>query len=95
MPLIKPSPTGPSRLRAVQVVTTTIFSPSPSTDPSGQSTSSVPVPAIVGGIIGGVVLAVAITFIWICWGREIKKTKRKQEEEKVYVFSLIPSTARC
>jgi hypothetical protein len=81
-------------LQAVQVVTTTIFSPSPTAD-SGKHSSSVPVPAIVGGVIGGVVLAIVVTLIWLFWGREIKKTKRKQEEEKVYVFSLSLSTACC
>jgi hypothetical protein len=88
MPLIKPSSTGPFPLQAAQVVTTTIFSPSPTVESGRHSSSSVPVPAIVGGVIGGVVLAIVVTLIWLFWGRQIQKTKRKQEEEKVYVCLL-------
>ncbi|KAF9451240.1 hypothetical protein P691DRAFT_757519 [Macrolepiota fuliginosa MF-IS2] len=80
MPLIKPSPIVTSRL-GVEVVTTTIFSPTPSAGSALNARPSLPVPAIAGGVVAGAVLAVVVTFIWIWWGKKIKETKQKQQEE--------------
>ncbi|KAF5358158.1 hypothetical protein D9756_001797 [Leucocoprinus leucothites] len=66
-----------------RVVTTTVFSigPTATSALSARSHSSVPVGAIVGGVIGGAALAVLVTVTWIYWGKQIKKTKRMQQEE--------------
>jgi uncharacterized protein (DUF2062 family) len=84
MLLIRPSP---NRLEA-QVVTTTIFSANPSStfDASPQSSTSVPVPAIVGGIVGGAFIAVLATVVWIFWGKKIKKDRQRQHEERVCII---------
>lgn len=89
MPLIKPSPTVYSRLEAVEVVTTTIFSISPTSDLNNHTRPSVPVPAIAGGVIAGAFLAVVVTFVWICWGRAIKKTRQKQQQEMVCIIPYL------
>lgn len=87
MPLIKPSPATNPRLE-VEVVTTTILSISPTSGPDVNARPSLPVPAIVGGVVAGAFLAVAITFIWVCWGKAIKKSRQKQQQEMVCNVSL-------
>lgn len=67
---------------AVQVTTTTLFN-NPTTSPINSqvhSHSSIPIGAIIGGAVAGSALAVLATVSWIYWGRQIQKTKRKQEE---------------
>lgn len=70
---------------AVQVTTTTLFTtPTPGhTGSQVHSLSSISIGAIVGGTIAGSALAVLVVVIWIYWGKQIQKTKRKQEEELV------------
>ncbi|KXN87726.1 hypothetical protein AN958_08202 [Leucoagaricus sp. SymC.cos] len=84
MSLIKPSS---PQLQVQVVVTTTVFSSANPTgsirNDSGHSHTSVLVGAIVGGVIAGTVLALLVTLGWIWWGKEIKRTKRKQQREMV------------
>jgi len=72
---------------AVQVTTTTLFTTPTSghTDSQVHPLSSIPIGAIVGGTIAGSALAVLVVVTWIYWGKQIQKTKRKQEEEQVCV----------
>lgn len=52
--------------------------------PSDLSHHSIPVAAIVGGIIGGASLAVLLTTGWVCWGKSLK---RKQLKERLEIVS--------
>jgi len=69
----------------VQFTTTTLFTtPTPShTGSQVHPLSSISIGAIVGGTIAGSALAVLVVVTWIYWGKQIQKTKRKQEEELV------------
>ena len=73
---------------AVQVTTTTLFN-NPTTSPINSqvhSHSSIPIGAIIGGAVAGSALAVLATVSWIYWGRQIQKTKRKQEERVCVIY---------
>lgn len=78
----------PSPIEAVQIVTLTVYSSGTSTpsdlpDLSGGGGTSVPIAAIVGGVVGGVALAIFLVIIWNQWGRVIKRTERKRRKEVV------------
>ncbi|CAL1703843.1 unnamed protein product [Somion occarium] len=84
-------------LRAgVVVSTTTIF---PSTSPTttlvfGEPPAPVPIGAIVGGTIAGVVLAVGVVVTWVWWGRCIKREKHKEKRELLRVLEVRENTRR-
>lgn len=76
----------PSRVEAAQIVTLTVYSSgSPQTALPAPSDGgpSVPVAPIVGGVVGGVTLAVLLVIVWNYWGRTIKRTERKRRKEMV------------
>jgi hypothetical protein len=81
-------PLTPSPVVAVQIVTLTVYS-SPTSTQSGLPTlsggggASVPIAAIVGGVVGGVALAIFLVIIWKHWGRTIKRTERQRRKEVV------------
>lgn len=69
----------------VLVSTTTII---PSGTPTativeGDGSPPVPIAAIVGGTVAGVLLAVGIVVAWVSWGRCIKREQRKEKQELV------------
>ncbi|KAF8892682.1 hypothetical protein BD779DRAFT_1510329 [Infundibulicybe gibba] len=71
MPLVSVADRAPAG-QFVEVVTTTIFN-----QPSG---SLLPTSG-VGGVAAGAVIAIALTMVWIFWGRLIKRDKAKQKQE--------------
>jgi membrane protein implicated in regulation of membrane protease activity len=78
----------PSPVEAVQIVTLTVYSSGSSTQSglpalSSGGGASVPSAAIVGGVVGGVALAVLLVIIWNYWGRKIKRTERQRRKEIV------------
>jgi hypothetical protein len=88
MPPQQPPLTTPSPVEAVQIVTLTVFSSGTSTQSglptlSGGGGASVPIAAIVGGVVGGVALAILLVIIWKHWGRVIKRTDRQRRKEVV------------
>jgi hypothetical protein len=91
--------TTPSPVEAEQIVTLTVFSSGTATQSglpalSGGGGASVPIPAIVGGAVGGVALAVLLVIIWKHWGRVIKRTERQRRKEVVrscILFGSLPS----
>jgi protein-S-isoprenylcysteine O-methyltransferase Ste14 len=90
-------PLTPSAVVAAQIVTLTVFSsgsPTQSGLPalSGGGGSSVPIPAIVGGVVGGVALAVLLVIVWKHWGRVIKRTERQRRKEVVRSAFCSPSS---
>ncbi|KAF8495371.1 hypothetical protein JB92DRAFT_1105920 [Gautieria morchelliformis] len=66
--------------RAPQIITTTIFAGGGPTATSSSSSGSVPIPigAIIGGLLGGVFLALAAIGGWIWWGKLIERKRRKE-----------------
>src|SRR6267154_3506902 len=78
----------PSPVEAAQIVTLTVYS-SPTSSQSGLPTlsgsggASVPIAAIVGGVVGGVALAILLVIIWKHWGRVIQRTERQRRKEVV------------
>jgi membrane protein implicated in regulation of membrane protease activity len=79
----------------VQIVTLTVFSSGSSTPSSLPALSagggtSVPIAAIVGGVVGGMVMAVFLVIIWKHWGRKIKRTERQRRKEAVRSLILSP-----
>lgn len=67
----------------LQLLTTTVYT-YPTTNPGPQKSGvPVPVPAIVGGVIAGILLALILTAGWVCWGKSIKRTAAKQQSEVV------------
>lgn len=68
----------------VPMSTTTIYTqPTVTNAPPPNSGVTVPVAAIVGGVIGGMLLAIIITAGWICWGKSIKRSSTRQRSEAV------------
>lgn len=64
------------------VVTTTVFTYPTITSAAPQtSRGTIPVAAIVGGVIAGMLLAIILTAGWVCWGKSIKRTEAKQRSE--------------
>ncbi|KAF8584103.1 hypothetical protein K439DRAFT_1633846 [Ramaria rubella] len=86
-----PKPTSPTLPRIVPrgpdlFTTTTIFAPGAPTAASSGASRSPPLPVgpIVGGLLGGVCLALAAVGGWIWWGKAIEKRARK--EVRIAVF---------
>ena len=78
----------PSPVEAVQIVTLTVYSSGSSTQSglpalSSGGGASVPIAAIVGGVVGGMALAILLVIIWKHWGRSIKRTERQRRKEVV------------
>lgn len=79
----------PALVARVEVVTLTVTSGSstPTSQPSsGGGSSSVPIAAIVGGVAGGVTLAVLVVLVWKYWGLVIKRDERQRRKEAVRVL---------
>ncbi|KAJ7285570.1 hypothetical protein C8J57DRAFT_641091 [Mycena rebaudengoi] len=51
------------------------------TDAASKNGTRIPVGSIVGGMAGGVVLALLLTAGWILWGKALRRTKEKQQRE--------------
>ena len=69
-----------------QLRTTTIF-PDGTALPSPTAHSSpVPIASIVGGTVGGVVLALVAVVGWVMWGKCIERDKAKQRSKVVRTF---------
>ena len=67
----------------LQLLTTTVYT-YPTTYPVPQkSETTIPVAAIVGGVIAGMLLAFIITAGWVFWGKSIKRTAMKKRTEAV------------
>ncbi|KAK0210492.1 hypothetical protein DFS33DRAFT_297195 [Desarmillaria ectypa] len=67
----------------VIVTTTTIFKDEPTSSASAvqRSANGIPVGAIAGGTAGGAFLAFFLVFVWIMWGKKIKRHELKQQKE--------------
>jgi len=80
---------------SVSVVTQTIF-----TGPTGlvqqppASKSSIPVGPIVGGAVGGVVIAVVAVTLWAWWGRSIQRKQAQQRKEMRELLAVRENTRR-
>ncbi|KAI0075805.1 hypothetical protein K474DRAFT_1355595 [Panus rudis PR-1116 ss-1] len=102
MPITGPSPTllDPSlssklHLRA-DIITTTIF---PDGTPTttlvfGTPPAPVPVGAIAGGTVAGVLLAVSAVVGWVWWGKCIKRQKAKEKRELLKALEVRENTRR-
>lgn len=67
----------------LQPSTTTVYM-YPTTDPVPEKSGTpLPVAAIIGGVIAGMLLAFIITAGWVCWGKSIKRTAAKKRREAV------------
>ncbi|KAK7693051.1 hypothetical protein QCA50_002616 [Cerrena zonata] len=66
--------------------TTTIF--------TGDGSPPVPIAAIVGGTVAGVLLAVTVVTAWMLWGRSIKREQRKQKRELLRALEVRENTRR-
>ena len=69
----------------VPVSTTTVI---PSGTPTttiitGDGSPPIPIAAIVGGTVAGVLLAVGMVVAWVLWGRCIKREQQKEKRELV------------
>src|SRR6266576_5954608 len=81
-------PLTPSPVEAVDIVTLTVYSSGTSTQSglptlSGGGGASVPIAAIVGGVVGGVAFAILLVIIWKHWDRGINRTDRQRRKEVV------------
>ena len=56
------------------------------TSSSQPRSSNVPIPAIAGGTVAGVLLALVAVVGWSWWGRCIKRRHAKQRKEAVRTF---------
>ncbi|THV08058.1 hypothetical protein K435DRAFT_772364, partial [Dendrothele bispora CBS 962.96] len=66
----------------VGATTTTVVIHQPTTaSTSSTQVNTIPVAAIAGGTVGGVVLALIILWAWQVWGRSIKRTDAKKKKE--------------
>lgn len=84
MPFVARQAPQASSQSPVPTSTTTVYAqPTVTNAPPQNSGVTVPVAAIVGGVIGGMVLAIIITAGWMCWGRSIKRSAAKERSEAV------------
>lgn len=74
-------PPSPTSFHVLGIVTTTVFVDSTTAPAAPGSGTKIPVGAIVGGFVGGVVIAVLAVVGWIWWGRSIKKKTSKEVSE--------------
>ncbi|KAK0228286.1 hypothetical protein IW262DRAFT_593539 [Armillaria fumosa] len=67
-------------VQAEVIVTTTVFRNEPTSSVSAihHNANEIPVGAIAGGTAGGAFLAL---FVWIMWGKKIKRHELKQQKE--------------
>ncbi|KAK0459462.1 uncharacterized protein EV420DRAFT_268254 [Desarmillaria tabescens] len=65
------------------IVTTTVFQDEPTSSASAvqHNANEIPVGAIAGGTAGGAFLAFFLVFVWIMWGKKIKRHELKQQKE--------------
>ncbi|KAK0502988.1 hypothetical protein EDD18DRAFT_614047 [Armillaria luteobubalina] len=70
-------------VQAEVIVTTTVFKNEPTSSVSAihHSANEIPVGAIAGGTAGGAFLAFFLVFVWIIWGKKIKRHELKQQKE--------------
>ncbi|KAK0197371.1 hypothetical protein F5146DRAFT_1015171 [Armillaria mellea] len=70
-------------VQAEVIVTTTVFKNEPTSSVSAihHSANEIPVGAIAGGTAGGAFLAFFLVFVWIMWGKKIKRHELKQQKE--------------
>ena len=77
----------------VKFVTTTVFP-----DPTANAATfqdmggSIPVAAIVGGVVAGMLLAILVTAGWVYWGKSIKRKSAKEQREAVRLRHHFPSS---
>lgn len=73
-----------------QPTTTTVFvNPTVVTEPTQLPKVSVPVAAIVGGALAGILLAVMASVGWVYWGKSIKRKTMKRHTEAVRLKPLV------
>ncbi|KAK0450604.1 hypothetical protein EV421DRAFT_1774020 [Armillaria borealis] len=68
-------------VQAEVIVTTTVFKNEPTSSTIHHNTNDIPVGAIAGGTAGGAFLAFFLVFMWIMWGKKIKRHELKQQKE--------------
>lgn len=68
--------------------TTTIFPGGTSLPIATVHHSQIPIAPIVGGAVGGVVLAVAAVIGWVWWGKCIERDQRKEKAKMVSEWSI-------
>ncbi|KAF8623979.1 hypothetical protein AX15_006133 [Amanita polypyramis BW_CC] len=78
----------------VQYTTTTIAITQPTAPTLSSSHQPIPVAAIVGGIIGGGILATLATAIWVCWGKSLKRKRLKERLEAESHLQTLRNTQR-
>ncbi|KAI0049680.1 hypothetical protein FA95DRAFT_816282 [Auriscalpium vulgare] len=82
-----------------QVVTFTVYAPGASASPSppplvNASGSSVPIGAIVGGVVGGVALSLIAVLGWWYWGNRIERAEAKARKEQTEHLKVRENTRR-
>lgn len=95
--LLQPSRMPPAVAKVLQAVSTTTVFANPSVVPgpiSHTSHNSVPIGPIVGGALGGVLLAVVAVLAWHWWGRSIKHKEAEEKKEALAFFQLRENTRR-
>ncbi|KAA1479724.1 hypothetical protein DENSPDRAFT_846341 [Dentipellis sp. KUC8613] len=81
----------------VQVVTTTVWAPGSSTTAGLQNPSvrsDLPIGAIVGGAVGGVILALSAVMGWAWWGRCLRRREEEQRTEMHSILAIRENTRR-
>ncbi|KZT28629.1 hypothetical protein NEOLEDRAFT_863106 [Neolentinus lepideus HHB14362 ss-1] len=77
------------------VTVTSYIGPSPTAVVSSPSPSqNIPVPSIVGGVVGGVFLAVIAVVGWTWWGKSIKRANEKKWKETREMLKTKENTRR-
>ncbi|KAI0315541.1 hypothetical protein OF83DRAFT_347319 [Amylostereum chailletii] len=94
--VVLPSPAAFESIRpgALVVVTKTIFADPSQTPGLIPPNTPVPIGAIAGGAVGGVVLAIVAVTAWSWWGRCIKRKQAKQRKEAREFIAVRENTRR-
>ncbi|THH27629.1 hypothetical protein EUX98_g6556 [Antrodiella citrinella] len=79
---------------AIQLSTTTFFPNGTALPVAPSQHSPIPIGSIVGGTIGGIVLAFVLVFGWIWWGRNIERGKRKEKSKILAVLEVRENTRK-
>ncbi|TFY80676.1 hypothetical protein EWM64_g3335 [Hericium alpestre] len=80
----------------VDVVTQTVWAPgsAPSASTAPAPSAPVPLASIIGGAVGGIVLALAAVIGWTWWGRSIKRKAEKERSRQRALLQVRENTRR-
>jgi hypothetical protein len=83
-----------THLLGVATTVTVYTYPTANANPQ-NSGPTIPVAAIVGGVVAGMLLAVMVSAGWVCWGKSIRRSAAKRQREAVSPIAIYNKDQDC